>query len=120
MRNFDKDNLNVDNEKTDNTCVEAMIEVKVTPQRESGFQRIAERIYQYPQVRTCYLMSGSFDIAAIVDGCSLEDVASFVAKKLATIDGVQSTSTLFVLKKYKENGVVLEQEHRENREPVVL
>ena len=89
-------------EKTATELVEALIEVRVTPQRDKGFDRIAERIYQYDEVQSCYLMSGGYDLAVTVTGRTLHEVATFVSQKLSTIDGVISTATHFILKKYKE------------------
>jgi DNA-binding Lrp family transcriptional regulator len=81
-----------------------VIEVKITPEREGGFDRIASRIAKFEEVQTCYLMSGGYDLLVVVEAESLRGVASFVAEKLSTIDAVQSTSTHFRLKTYKENG----------------
>ena len=90
-----------------NAGVQAVIEVKLTPERGGGFNRLAERISKYNEVKSCYLMSGSYDVLVIIDGNSLHEVASFVAQKLATIEGVTSTATYFLLKRYKENGVMI-------------
>ena len=90
-----------------NAGVQAVIEVKLTPERGGGFNRLAERISKYNEVKSCYLMSGSYDVLVIIDGNSLHEVASFVAEKLATIEGVTSTATHFLLKRYKENGVMI-------------
>ena len=87
--------------------VQAGIEVKLTPERGGGFNRLADRISKYNEVKSCYLMSGSYDVLVIIDGNSLHEVASFVAEKLATIEGVTSTATHFLLKRYKENGVMI-------------
>ena len=87
--------------------VQAVIEVKLTPERGGGFDRLAERISKYNEVNSCYLMSASYDVLVIVDGNSLHEVASFVAEKLATIEGVTSTATHFLLKRYKEKGVMI-------------
>ena len=87
--------------------VNALIEVKVTPQRQLGFDKIAERIYNYPEVTAVYLMSGGFDFAVFIEGRTLQEIAEFVTSKLSTIDLVLSTATHFVLKKYKEHGTVL-------------
>ena len=87
--------------------VQAVIEVKLTPERGGGFNRLADRISKYNEVKSCYLMSGSYDVLVIIDGNSLHEVASFVAQKLATIEGVTSTATHFLLKRYKENGVMI-------------
>ena len=89
-------------EKTAIEAVEALIEVKITPQRDKGFDRIAERIYQYEEVESLYLMSGAYDLAVTITGRSLRAVAEFVHARLAVIDGVTGTATHFILKKYKE------------------
>jgi DNA-binding Lrp family transcriptional regulator len=86
--------------------VEALIEVQVTPQRDKGFDRIAERIYQYEEVESCYLMSGGYDLTVILTGRTLREVALFVSQKLSTIEGVNSTATHFILKKYKQQDVI--------------
>ena len=96
----------VDWEKTAVEAVEALIEVKVTPQRDQGFDRIAQRIYQYEEVESCYLMSGGYDLTVILTGKTLREVALFVSQKLSTIEGVTSTATHFILKKYKQQNVV--------------
>jgi len=95
--------------------VSALIEVKITPQREVGFDALAARIYRFPEVRSLYLMSGAYDLAVAVEGTNLKEVAQFVSTKLATIDGVVSTTTHFVLKKYKEEGVIIEDEEADRR-----
>lgn len=95
--------------------VRAMIEVKTTPEREGGFDRIASRIAKHDAVRTCYLMSGSYDLMVIVEGSSLHEVARFVAEKLATLNGVVSTATHFMLKPYKEHGVLMHPEKEPER-----
>jgi DNA-binding Lrp family transcriptional regulator len=87
--------------------VTALIEVKVTPQRGLGFDKIAERIYQFDEVQSVYLMSGGFDLTVIIEGKTMREVANFVAAKLAPMDAIQSTATHFVLKKYKEHGLPL-------------
>lgn len=110
----------VDWEKTDRELVTALIEVKVTPQRGEGFDRIAERISRYPQVKSCYLMSGGFDLTVIVEGKSMKEVALFVAEKLSVLDSVLSTSTHFVLKKYKDYGMEFACEEKDDREVIVL
>lgn len=92
----------VDWNRTDVESVTAFIEVKITPQRDDGFDRIAHRIYQYEEVESLYLMSGAFDFAVIVTGKSLKDVSQFVSSKLAPIDGVVSTATHFIMKRYKD------------------
>ncbi|HRS20887.1 MAG TPA: Lrp/AsnC family transcriptional regulator [Clostridia bacterium] len=107
-------------EKTKKEMVTALIEVKVTPQRGEGFDRVAERIYRYPEVKACYLMSGGFDLTVIVEGRSMKEVALFVAEKLAPIESVLSTSTHFVLKKYKDKGTIFEEVEKDDREAVIL
>lgn len=105
----------IDWEKAGVDQVTAMIEVKITPQREVGFDAIAERIYRYPEVRSVYLMSGSYDLSVSVEGATLREVADFVSAKLSTIDGVVSTNTNFMLKRYKYAGVIIndvEDQHR--------
>lgn len=92
----------VDWDKTDEESVTALIEVRVMPQRGEGFDRIAERIYQYEEVESLYLMSGAYDLCVILSGKTLKEVANFVSAHLATIEGVTGTATHFILKKYKE------------------
>ncbi len=96
----------VDWDKTDREYVSALIEVKVTPQRDKGFDKIAEKITLHPEVKSLYLMSGGFDFTVIIEGKTMKEVAYFVAQKLAPIEFVTSTATHFVLKKYKDKGVV--------------
>ncbi|MDH7501618.1 MAG: Lrp/AsnC family transcriptional regulator [Verrucomicrobiota bacterium] len=98
--------------------VRAVIEVKITPEREGGFDRIAERVAKYREVRSCYLMSGAYDLLVEVEGESLRDVAMFVSEKLATIQGVLSTATHFLLKPYKEQGVLMTPDRHEEHLPV--
>jgi DNA-binding Lrp family transcriptional regulator len=107
-------------EKTDMEVVSAIIELKVTPQRGSGFDRISERIYQYDEISSVYLVSGGFDIAVIVEGRTMKEVALFVAEKLAPMEEVISTATHFILKKYKAEGVVLNQKTEDDREVITL
>src|SRR5262249_41888770 len=95
----------VDWEKAGEDPVTAMIDVKVTPQRGTGFDGIAQRITRFPEVKSCYLMSGGYDLSVVVEAANLKSVASFVAERLSTIDGVASTATHFVLKRYKHDGV---------------
>lgn len=106
----------IDWDKTADDTVTALIEVKISPQRGDGFDRIAERICQYDEVESLYLMSGAFDLTVIIAGKSLKEIANFVFSKLATIDGVTSTATHFILKKYKEKNCMFtplpEQEER--------
>jgi DNA-binding Lrp family transcriptional regulator len=98
-----------------NGSVEAVIEVKVTPERDGGFDRIASRIAKFEEVQNCYLMSGGYDLLVIVQGSTLQSIASFIAEKLSTIKGVISTATHFRLKAYKENGVLLTREAQPQR-----
>src|ERR1039458_9954536 len=95
--------------------VRAVIEVKITPERGGGFDRLAERIAKYAEVRSCYLMSGGYDLLVVVEGDNLREVARFVAEKLATIQGVISTATHFMLKVYKEHGLLAHEEGKEER-----
>lgn len=96
----------IDWDKTDREYVTAFIEVKIQPQRDCGFDKVAERIYNYPEVKSLYLMSGGFDFVVMIEGKTMREVASFVSQKLATIEFVTSTATHFVLKKYKDKGVI--------------
>ncbi|MBE6599839.1 MAG: Lrp/AsnC family transcriptional regulator [Ruminococcaceae bacterium] len=96
----------VDWDKTDREYVSALIEVKIQPQRDFGFDRVAEKIYNYPEVTSLMLMSGGFDLAVMIEGKTMREVASFVAQKLSPIEFVTATSTHFVLKKYKDKGVI--------------
>ena len=102
-------------DKTDRQLVTAMIEVKVTPQRGQGFDKIAERIYQFEEVDAVFLMSGGFDLCVMIHGKTLQSVAEFVSSKLSPMDSVLSTSTHFVLKKYKEHGLPLVQKIEDER-----
>lgn len=96
----------VDWDKTEREAVTALIEVKVEPQLGDGFDRVAERIYQYDEVESVYLMSGGYDLSVVVNGRTFQEVAMFVAKRLSTLDSVISTATHFVLRRYKEKGVM--------------
>lgn len=107
-------------ENTERETVTALIEVRVTPQRGEGFDKVAERIYQYPEVNACYLMSGGFDLTVIIEGKTMKQVALFVAEKLAPLESVLSTATHFVLKKYKDKGIVFEGKEKDDREAVIL
>jgi DNA-binding Lrp family transcriptional regulator len=95
--------------------VRAVIEVKITPEREGGFNRLADRIAKYSEVTSCYLMSGGYDLLVFVEGKNLREVASFVSEKLATIQGVLSTATHFILKPYKEQGILMIRDTNEER-----
>ncbi len=99
----------------DSGKVKALIEVKVTPKREGGFDQVAQRIARYPEVTDLYLVSGSFDLLLTVEGRSLQEVAMFVSAKLSTIEGVLSTSTGFLLKKYKESGRIMQNDEEYER-----
>lgn len=110
----------IDWEKTDRELVSAIIELKVTPQRGEGFDKVAERIYQYSEVTSVYLMSGGFDITVVVEGKSMKEVALFVAEKLAPMECVVGTATHFVLKKYKIDGVVVNNKIEDTREVITL
>lgn len=107
-------------EKAGVDTVTAIIDVKITPQREVGFDSIAERIFRFPEVRNLYLMSGAYDLSVMVEGKSMIEVAQFVSTKLATIEGVLSTATHFMLKRYKEAGVILEDREEDHRLAVTL
>lgn len=107
-------------EKTSKESVVALIEVKVTPQRGEGFDKVASRIYKFPEVKACYLMSGSFDLTVIVEGKTIKEVSLFVAEKLAPLKSVLSTSTHFVLKKYKDKGSIFEDKSPDDREAIIL
>ncbi len=96
----------VDWEKTERESVTAMIDVKLTPQRGKGYDRVAEKIYNYPEVKSVYLMSGAYDLSVLIEGKTMKEVAFFVSQKLAPIDEVISTTTHFVLHKYKDTGVL--------------
>ena len=110
--------INWDN--TSDEKVVALIEVKVTPQRGMGFDKIAERIYQYSEVEAVYLMSGSFDFTVFIEGKTMRQVAQFVSDKLAPMESVLSTATHFVLKKYKDHGTIMVPKKESERIPVTL
>ena len=107
-------------DKTDKDVVVALIELRITPQRGEGFDKVAERIYKYPQVKSLYLMSGAYDLAVTIEGKSMKEVALFVAHKLAPMDSIISTATHFVLKKYKEEGIVFEDDEKDTRQVITL
>ena len=108
----------IDEGKVDTSTVTAFIEVKVTPERGGGFDRLAMRVARFDQVVSCYLASGGYDLMIVVEGTNLRDVASFVSEKLSSLDGVISTATHFRLKTYKEKGFIFESEEPEGRLPV--
>jgi DNA-binding Lrp family transcriptional regulator len=101
--------------KTSSDTVRAVIEVKITPERGGGFDRLAERVAKYAEVRSCYLMSGGYDLQVVVEGTNLREVATFVTEKLATIQGVVSTATHFMLKVYKEQGLLANEDRNDER-----
>ncbi len=106
----------IDWDKTDREYTSALIELKVSPQRDRGFNRIAEKIYNHPEVKSLYLMSGGFDLMLVIEGKTMKEVAYFVAYKLATLEDVVSTATHFVLKKYKDKGVIYRAPEKDERE----
>lgn len=105
----------IDWDKTSSEMVTALIEVRVTPQRGQGFDSIAERIYNYPEVRAVYLISGGYDLMVILEGKTLKAVSEFVSDKLSTMDSVLSTATHFILKKYKDHGTVFDKKIKDER-----
>ena len=108
-------------ENTGKETVTALIEVKITPQRGEGFDKVAERIYNFDQVKACYLMSsGGFDLTVIVEGKTMKEVARFVSEKLAVQDNVIGTATHFVLKKYKDHGTIFKEKKASNREVIFI
>jgi len=121
IKAYEKDNVILgyrtvlNEERLGMDLVRAVIEVKITPERGGGFDRLAERIAKYAEVNSCYLMSGGYDLLVIVEGNSLREVATFVSEKLATIQGVLSTATHFMLKPYKEQGVLMTREQNDER-----
>ena len=121
IRKYDADGIilgykaMIDWDKTDREYVTALIEVKMTPQRDRGFDRVAEKIYNYPEVQSLYLMSGGYDLCLVIEGKTMKEVAYFVAQKLAPIEYVISTATHFVLRKYKDKGVIYGAEQVDER-----
>jgi DNA-binding Lrp family transcriptional regulator len=107
-------------EKAGEEQVSALIEVKIAPQRDVGFDAVAERIYRFPQTRSVYLLSGTYDLLVLVSGKTMHEAAAFVSQKLAPIEGVQGTVTHFLLKKYKEDGEILEGKEATKRQPLIL
>ncbi len=105
----------IDWEKAGVELVNALIEVRVTPQRNRGFDRIAERIYNYPEVTAVYLISGGYDLLVTLEGKTLQEVAGFVSDKLSTLEDVLSTATYFILKKYKDHGTILTRKTKSER-----
>ncbi len=105
----------IDWDKTSVDKITALIEVRVTPQRGQGFDNIAERIYNYPEVQSVYLISGAYDLLVILEGKTLKEVSGFVSNKLSTLDTVISTATHFILKKYKDDGIILSKKTKDER-----
>jgi len=126
IRKYEKDGVilkyktvvNKDLIKDADSSVRALIEVNLTPQKDVGFDKIAERIYSFPEVSSCYLVSGTYDLLLIVEGKDLRTVASFVSEKLAPLDNVKGTTTHFMLKKYKDDGVILK--HKEENKRIAI
>ncbi len=110
--------VNAQKIRSEQDVVRAVIEIQVTPEREHGFDALADRIYRFPQVKSLYLMSGGYDLQVIIEGKTLQEVAFFVSEKLATLNGVKSTKTHFVLKTYKENDIVYADQKKDRREGV--
>ena len=110
----------VDWDKTSVEKVTALIEVRVTPQRGQGFDHIAERIYNYPEVKSVYLISGAYDLLVTLEEKSLKEISAFVSDKLSTLDSVLSTATHFILKKYKDHGTILEKKQHDDEREMML
>ena len=109
----------VNSEKAEDSLVEALIEVKVTPKKKEGFDGIAKQIASFPEVKAVYLMSGAYDLAVFIEDTTLQQVSRFVSERISTFDGVLSTATHFILKKYKIEGVLTEKEYEDNRQIIV-
>ena len=105
----------VNTERLDTDTTEALIEVKVDPQRDRGYDEIAGRIYKFPEVKSVYLMSGAYDLAVMLNNAAVRQISKFVFEKLAVIDGVRSTATHFIMRKYKESGVILTEDETDDR-----
>ena len=108
----------IDWDKTSLDKISALIEVRVTPQRGQGFDNIAERVYKYPEVNAVYLISGGFDLLVTLEGRNLKEISSFVSEKLSALDGVLSTATHFILKKYKDHGTILAKKNEDTGEKI--
>lgn len=108
-------NTLIDWDKTGVDKITALIEVRVTPTRGQGFDKIAERIYNYPEVQSVYLISGGYDLLVILEGKTLKEVSHFVSSKLSTLDSVISTATHFILKKYKDDGIIFDKKKKDER-----
>lgn len=105
----------VNHEKVNSDYTEALIEVKVDPQRELGYDDIAKRIYRFPEVKSVYLMSGAYDLAVLLEAKTLKQISKFVFEKLAVLEGVRSTATHFIMRKYKEQGVIFAEDEHDDR-----
>lgn len=110
----------IDWSKTKKDVVTALIELKVTPQRGEGFDKIAERIYKFPEVQSLYLIAGAYDLMVIIEHDTMQKVANFVSSRLATMDTVVSTSTHFIMKKYKYEGFTFDEEEKDGRQVITL
>ncbi len=110
----------IDWDKTSVEKINALIEVRVTPQRGQGFDHIAERIYNYPEVKSVYLISGAYDLLVTLEEKSLKEISAFVSDKLSTLDSVLSTATHFILKKYKDHGTILEKKQHEDEREIMI
>jgi DNA-binding Lrp family transcriptional regulator len=104
--------------KDEDSGVRALIEVNITPQKDLGFDKIAERIYSFPEVTSCYLISGTYDLLVVIEGRNIHTVSSFVAEKLSCLENIRGTTTHFLLKKYKEDGVILK--HKEENKRIAI
>jgi len=128
IKKFEKDGvilkyktvINKELVKDEGSDVRALIEVKITPKKDVGFNYLAERVYQFPEVSACYLMSGTYDLLVVVEGKNINTVSNFVSSKLAPMENVRGTVTHFILKKYKEDGDILRQAKRDKREAISL
>lgn len=126
IRNYEEENIIagyttlVNWENTGSETVTALIEVKITPQRGEGFDKVAERIYKFSEVKACYLMSGGFDLTVIIEGKTMKEVSLFVSEKLAVQEYVLSTATHFVLKKYKDHGTIFKEKKIDDREAIFI
>jgi len=110
--------INPEKDGSNKEKVQAEIQIQVSPQREHGFDAIADRIYRFPQVKSLYLMSGGYDFKVVIEGDNLKEIAYFVSDKISTLEGVRSTKTTFILKTYKENDIVYVGDEKDRREGV--
>lgn len=110
--------INKDLIRAEDSAVRALIEVNIVPQKDVGFDKIAERIYSFSEVTSCYLISGTYDLLVVVEGRNLQTVSRFVAEKLSCLENIRGTTTHFLLKKYKEDGVVLK--HRDENKRIAI